>query len=63
MDIHSGGLSLDVEMRLLSYSHCPGSSDGVQVGNLASAMGVVGVWTTALHELGALDSHVIWIET
>ncbi|TFK76733.1 hypothetical protein BDN72DRAFT_829885 [Pluteus cervinus] len=28
------------------------SSDGIQVGNVGSAMGVVGVWTTALHDQG-----------
>ncbi len=40
----------------LQWTHC--SSDGVQVGNVGSAMGVVGVWTTALHDQGLFaDSH------
>ena len=28
------------------------SSEGAQVGNIASAFGIVGVWTTALHDQG-----------
>jgi len=31
------------------------SLDGVQVGNIASAFGIVGAWTTALHSQGSFE--------
>lgn len=30
------------------------SSTGVQIGGVGSAMGLAGVWTTAVHDIGAL---------
>lgn len=31
---------------------CAGSSDGIQVGSVRSAYGVLGAWTTTAHDIG-----------
>ncbi len=37
-------------------THCQHSSEGVQVGSVASAAGVVGAWTTSIHDQGVFCS-------
>lgn len=34
-------------------AHPLSSSNGVQIGDIGSAKGVIGVWTTTIHEQGA----------
>lgn len=36
------------------------SSEGVQIGGIASATGVVGIWTGAYHEYGRSSSNIQW---
>ncbi|KAG6812065.1 hypothetical protein H0H92_004596 [Tricholoma furcatifolium] len=50
--LHGGGIDFEVFSSCADLTKLSFSSDGVQIGRIASASGVVGVWTTEYHEKG-----------